>query len=100
MLTNPTSQNYSDLTRQNLSYINDLIVGATNIGMYYAYVDSRYMGPDEATIMRSYGYGVTQTTNDFGTYITYIITWEEDGFLMNEIFSFLTDENGDELCKE
>ena len=100
MLSNPTSQNYSDTTRQNLSYINGLIVGATNIGMYYTYVDGRYMGPDEVSIVRSYGYTVTQITNDFGTYITYIIRWEEDGFLMNEVYSFLTDENGDELCKE
>jgi hypothetical protein len=104
MLTNPTSQNNSQSIRDNLSYINDLIIEATNMGMYNIFVDGTYMGSSEATLIRSYGYNVTETNNDFGTYKTYIITWEglqeEDGLLMTELFSFLTNENGDYLCKE
>ena len=100
MLTNPISQNNSNSTRNSLSYINNLIVAATNIGMYYTFVESRYMGQTEANIIRSYGYNVTEVKNDFGTYISYKITWEEEGYLMNEVFSFLTDENGDYLLKD
>jgi hypothetical protein len=100
MLTNPTSRNSSQSTRSNLSYINDLIVEATSMGMFNTYVDGTYMGPNEETLVRSYGYNVTEINNDFGTHITYKITWEEDGFLMSELFLFLTDENGDDLCKE
>jgi len=90
----------SDSTRQNLSYINDLVIDATSIGMYYIMVDSRYMGENEKTSLLSYGYSVTESTNDFGTFITYKIQWEGEGFLQNEIFSFLTDENGDYLIKD
>jgi|LauGreDrversion4_2_1035121.scaffolds.fasta_scaffold98855_5 hypothetical protein len=100
MLTNPTSQNYSDSTRESLSYVNDLIVAATNIGMYFTFVESKYMGQTEADIIRSYGYNVSEIRNDFGTYVTYKITWDEEGYLMNEVFSFLSDENGDYLLKD
>lgn len=100
MLTNPASQNNTESTRTNLSYINDLIVNSTNIGMYFIFVDGRYMSQTEAEIVRSYGYNVTKINNDFGTYETYKITWEEEGYLMNEVFSLLADENGDYLLKD
>jgi hypothetical protein len=95
-----TSGINSESTRQNLSYINDLVIEATSIGMYYIMVDGRYMGEDEKINLLSYGYNVTESTNDFGTFITYKIQWEGEGFLQNEIFSFLTDENGDYLIKD
>lgn len=99
MLTNPTSQNNSNSTRESLTYVNNLIVNATNMGMYHTFVESRYIDESEVDIIRSYGYNVTKINNDFGTYFTYKITWEEEGYLMNETLSFLTDENGDYLLK-
>jgi hypothetical protein len=100
MLTNSTSENYSNSTRQSLSYVNNLIVASTNIGRYFTFVEGKHMGQTEADIIRSYGYNVTEIRNDFGTYVTYKITWEEEGYLMNEVFSFLSDENGDYLLKD
>lgn len=100
MLTNPVSQNNSNSTRQSLSYVNNLIVASTNIGRYFTFVEGRYMGQTEADLIRSYGYNVTEIRNDFGTYVTYKITWEEEGYLMNEVLSFLSDENGDYLLKD
>lgn len=72
--TNSASDSQS--IRDSLSYINDLVVDACDKGEYEIFVDAIYMNDDVMSILIStYGYRITNRTNDFGTYVTYIISW-------------------------
>jgi hypothetical protein len=72
--TNSSSDSQS--TIDSLSYINDLVVDACNKGEYEIFVDSAYMNDTVMGILTdTYGYRITKTTNNFGTYVTYIISW-------------------------
>jgi hypothetical protein len=72
--TNSASDSQSTLDL--LSYINDLVINACNKGEYEVFVDSIYMNDDVMSILiNTYGYHIRKRTNDFGTYVTYIIDW-------------------------
>jgi hypothetical protein len=70
-----TANSNSDSTRDNLTYIDGLITEASTKGLYFIFVDARYMDDYVKTLIESYGYIVTKNTNDFGTFVTYKIEW-------------------------
>jgi ERCC4-type nuclease len=75
MQTNYASKINSKSTKDNLTYINNLITGATSRGEYRVYVDSRYMDNDVVSALIDYGYNITPKTDLMGTFITYLINW-------------------------
>ena len=81
-------------TRDSLSYINDLVVQATSEGLYFIFVDSTYMDDNMMNdLITNYGYIVTKRTNDFGSFITYLINWDE-GYFETEGVLYITNELG------
>jgi hypothetical protein len=67
----------STLTRTSLSYINDLITGATAQGLYRIMVPNQFMDESMATELREvYGYKVNTYNSLMGTHLDYKISWE------------------------
>ena len=63
-------------TRSALSYINDLITGATAEGKYQIFVGQEHIDESMINILRTtYGYRVTSKNNLMGTYNDYLISW-------------------------
>ena len=76
METSTNSITDSQSTLDTLSYINDLVVDACSKGLYRIYVGSQLMNDDMvSTLIETYGYNVSTSTNDFGTHVTYTIDW-------------------------
>ena len=65
----------SDTTTGSLSYINNLVTGATSSGSYHIMVSNQYINQSMVTQLKSYGYNVTIKNNDMGTNNDYVITW-------------------------
>ena len=66
----------SDLTRRSLSYVNDVISGATLQGQYSTFIDERNMDDNMAYILRNtYGYNVSKRTDIMGSFTNYLINW-------------------------
>lgn len=66
----------STQTRTTLSYINDLVTGATAQGLYRIVVPNQYMDDNMANVLRrTYGYQVQSRTSLMGTFDDYIISW-------------------------
>lgn len=64
-------------TRSDLSYINDLITGATSQGLYRVFVQNEYIDETMATELRNtYGYKVNTRNSFMGSNLDYIISWE------------------------
>lgn len=100
MQSNNNSLNSTHTTRDTLSYVNDLVIQATSEGKYFIFVESTYMDDDMMwSLISDYGYEVSKRTNDFGTFVTYFISWDE-GYLQTESLLFLTDERGIYLDKD
>jgi hypothetical protein len=76
MISGSLAKTNTDTVTGSLSYINDLITGATTSGSYYIAVPRTLMNNVMATQLRSvYGYNVTQRNNFNGTNNEYIISW-------------------------
>jgi hypothetical protein len=76
MITASTAKANSNTTREDLTYINSLITGATEDGIYTVFVDGRIFDDNMLNIMiDTYGYRVTKSFNDMGTFPTYKIEW-------------------------
>jgi hypothetical protein len=76
MITATTAKASSDLTRQNLSYIQTLVTNAIGNGQQYIIVDGKNMDDDMANdLADNYDYAVTKKVNDMGMYPQYIIDW-------------------------
>jgi hypothetical protein len=75
MISGSVAKTNSDNTTGSLSYINNLVTGATSLGLYYITVPNTYMNESMATQLRSYGYNVTNRNNFMGTNNDYIIRW-------------------------
>jgi hypothetical protein len=66
----------STQTRTSLSYINELVTGATAQGRYYIVVPNQYMDDSMANVLRStYGYKVQVKNSSMGTFNDYTISW-------------------------
>ena len=66
----------STQTRTSLSYINELVTGATAHGRYYIVVPNQYMDDSMANVLRStYGYKVQAKNSLMGTSNDYTISW-------------------------
>lgn len=66
----------STQTRTSLSYINELVTGATAHGRYYIVVPNQYMDDSMANVLRStYGYKVQAKNSSMGTSDDYTISW-------------------------
>ena len=94
----------SQYTRDNLSYINDIITESSYRGEYYVIIDGDYMDDNMVSDLLGYGYRITRLTNDMGTFINYKIEWSpayiEEGFLQAENLLFITTEVGEYLDKD
>ena len=75
MQNSPSSNSAFQSTRDNLTYVNNVVTGCTSRGEYVAFIDARYMDQDVVNDLLSLGYRVTNLTNDIGTFITYKIEW-------------------------
>jgi hypothetical protein len=66
----------STQTRTSLSYINELVTGATAQGRYHIVVPNQYMDDSMANVLRStYGYKVQSKNSLMGTSNDYTISW-------------------------
>jgi hypothetical protein len=75
MISGSVAKTNSDTTTGSLSYINNLVTGATSSGSYNISVSNRFMNDTMATLLRSYGYNVTTNNDYMGTNNDYVITW-------------------------
>ena len=75
MISGSLAKTNSDTTTGSLSYINNLVTGATSSGSYHISVSNRFMNDTMATLLRSYGYNVTTNNDYMGTNNDYVITW-------------------------
>jgi hypothetical protein len=76
MITATTAKTNSDLTRQNLTYINSLVSNAINNGEQFIIVDAKYMDDNMLKDLKeNYNYQVTKRYVDMGTYPQYMIDW-------------------------
>lgn len=77
MISGSIAQTGSTETRTNLSYINDLITGATSQGSYRIFVKNQFMDDTMAEDLRTtYGYNVTKRNDFMGTNYDYLVSWE------------------------
>ena len=75
MISGSVAKTNSDTTTGSLSYINNLVTGATSSGSYHISVSNRFINDTMATLLRSYGYNVTTNNDYMGTNNDYVITW-------------------------
>ncbi len=76
MISGSLAKTNTDTVTGSLSYINDLITGATTSGSYQIVVPRTVMNNAMATQLRSvYGYNVTAKHDFNGTNESYIISW-------------------------
>lgn len=77
MISGSAAATGSTLTRTSLSYINNLVTGATHEGVYRIIVNEQYMDSDMVSELRNtYGYQVTARNSFMGTFNDYLISWE------------------------
>lgn len=76
MISGSLAKTNTDTTTGSLSYINDLVTGATTSGSYNIVVPRLYMNEAMAVKLRTtYGYNVTRRNDFMGTNDSYIISW-------------------------
>ena len=62
-------------TRTTLSYVNNLVTGATSSGSYHIYVPNDYMDDNMMDALIGYGYRVTKRNALMGSNMDYLINW-------------------------
>jgi hypothetical protein len=76
MISGSAATTGSTQTRTTLSYVNNLVTGATAEGKYTIYADEKVMDDNMAYVLRTtYGYNVTKKTDLMGSFGTYTINW-------------------------
>ena len=76
MISGSVAKTNSDTTTGSLSYINNLVTGATTVGTYYVVVSNTVMNDTMATQLRNiYGYNVSKRNNFNGSNNDYIVSW-------------------------
>jgi cell division septation protein DedD len=71
-----TAKNTSDNVTGSLSYINDLVTGATEEGLYKIFVGQQFLNDSMvADLIDNYGYDVYQRNVTMGTNQEYIVSW-------------------------
>ena len=76
MITATVAKSNTDLTRQNLTYINTVISAAMNQGLYNVIVEGKNMDNNMLKDLReNYDFNVGTRYTDMGTYPQYIIDW-------------------------
>lgn len=76
MISGSAAKTNSDTTTGSLSYINNLVTGATSSGSYNIVVPAVYMNETMADVLRlTYGYNVSTKNSFMGTNSEYLISW-------------------------
>lgn len=100
MISGSAATTGSTLTRTNLSYINELVTGATSQGLYSIFVENVHMDDDMALDLKNtYGYHVTPRNSFMGTNVDYLISWEPQPVVVPEssgtiVFNGLDPDSG------
>jgi hypothetical protein len=75
MISGSAARIASNTATSSLSHIDSLITGATAQGLYTIIVDGEKINPAMITILKQYGYTVSQSFDTMGTYPRYTINW-------------------------
>lgn len=77
MISGSTAFELSNTVTGSLSYINELVTGATSQGLYHVHVRPEFLNDAMITdLTNNYGYKVEQPFNSFmGTYTDYVLSW-------------------------
>jgi hypothetical protein len=76
MISGSAALSASNTTTGSLSYISELVSGATQQGLYRIIVNNSHINDTMATELRNvYGYNVTKRNSFMGTYDDYLISW-------------------------
>lgn len=76
MISGSAALTASNTTTGSLSYISELVSGATEQGLYRIIVGGQYMNTSMANkLIDTYGYDVTVRNSFMGTYDEYVISW-------------------------
>jgi hypothetical protein len=77
MVSSSVSKTSADSARSSLTYINNIITGASANGLYSTVIEGPNMDTTIANVLRNtYGYKVTESTPHMGTYTRFLISWE------------------------
>jgi hypothetical protein len=77
MISGSAATTGSTLTRTSLTYINNMVTGATSQGLYRIFVPNQYIDDSMVSEIRNtYGYNVTPKNSFNGTHDDYIVSWE------------------------
>lgn len=77
MISGSAATSGSTATRTSLTYINELVSGATSRGSYRIFVGNEFIDSTMAnTLVTTYGYNVTPLNPFNGTNNDYMISWE------------------------
>jgi hypothetical protein len=77
MISGSAATTGSTETRTSLSYINNLITGATTQGLYRIFVPNQHIDDSMVSELRNtYGFDVTAKNSFNGTHNDYIVSWE------------------------
>jgi hypothetical protein len=76
MISGSAATTGSTQTRTTLSYVNNLVTGATSSGSYHIYVPNEYMDDDMMDeLIGTYGFKVTKRNSLMGSNMDYLINW-------------------------
>ena len=75
MITKDQALSGTTASRSSLTYIEQLITGATQQGLFYVYVSSQYIDDEMATTLRGYGFVVGKRNSFSGDNYDYFINW-------------------------
>jgi hypothetical protein len=76
MISGSAALTASNTTTGSLSYISELVSGATEQGLYRIIVGGQYMNQTMASdLINTYGYDVTVRNSFMGTYDEYVVSW-------------------------
>lgn len=76
MISGSAAASATNSTRSTLSYVNNVITGATSEGKYTVFIDEKSMDDTMSNTLTSvYGYNITKRADSMGTFSTYMINW-------------------------
>jgi hypothetical protein len=78
MISGSAATSATNTTRGTLSYVNNVITGATSEGKYTVFIDEKSMDDNMSYVLsNTYGYNITKKTDLMGTFTNYKINWGE-----------------------
>lgn len=75
MISGSAATTGSTNTRTTLSYVNNLVTGATSSGSFHIYIPNDYMDDSMMDTLIGYGYKVTKRNTLMGSNVDYLIDW-------------------------